>query len=90
MDVAKNILRTAYKNGITFFASARAYSDSEEKICEVFSSVRDNICIDIYQFHNPVFCLKAGDGSGLYDTLQFSFNYLASKKEEMLVKLCKE
>lgn len=55
MDVAKNILRTAYKSGITFFASARAYSDSEEKICEVFSAVRDNICIDIYQFHNPVF-----------------------------------
>lgn len=27
---------------------------------------------------------------GLYDTLQFPFSYLASKKEEELVDLCKE
>ncbi len=80
--------------------------------------------IDIYQFHNPSFCPKPGDGSGLYeamleakkqgkiryigltnhrlhvareavecglyDTLQFPFSYLASKKEEELVDLCKE
>ena len=24
-------------------------------------------CIDIYQFHNPSFCPKPGDASGLYD-----------------------
>lgn len=80
--------------------------------------------IDIYQFHNPAFCPKPGDGtglyeamleardkglirfvgmtnhrlsvaeeavrSGLYDTLQFPFSYLASEKEEALVSLCKE
>lgn len=80
--------------------------------------------IDIYQFHNPAFCPKPGDGtglyeamleareqglirfigitnhrlnvaeeavlSGLYDTLQFPFSYLASEKEERLVKLCAE
>ena len=80
--------------------------------------------IDIYQFHNPVFCPKPGDGtglyeamleakrlgkirhigmtnhrlsvaeeavrSGLYDTLQFPFSYLASEKEEALVRLCDE
>ena len=80
--------------------------------------------IDIYQFHNPSFCPKPGDGtglyeamleakrlgkirhigitnhrlavaeeavrSGLYDTLQFPFSYLASEKEEALVKLCEE
>lgn len=80
--------------------------------------------IDIYQFHNPAFCPKPGDGtglyeamleakrlgkirhigitnhrlaiaeeavrSGLYDTLQFPFSYLASEKEEALVKLCEE
>ncbi len=80
--------------------------------------------IDIYQFHNPSFCPKPNDGtglyeamleakkqgkihfigitnhrlsvaieavlSGLYDTLQFPFSYLAHKKEEDLVNLCKE
>ena len=80
--------------------------------------------IDIYQFHNPAFCPKPGDGtglyeamleakaqglirhigitnhrlsvaeeavrSGLYETLQFPFSYLASEKEEALVHLCRE
>lgn len=80
--------------------------------------------IDIYQFHNPPFCPKPGDGtglyeamleakaqgkirfigitnhrlsvaeeavrSGLYDTLQFPFSYLASEKEEKLVRLYEE
>ena len=80
--------------------------------------------IDIYQFHNPAFCPKPGDGSGLYEamleakqqglirhigitnhrlavaeeavksglyeTLQFPFSYLASEKEEALVRLCAE
>ena len=80
--------------------------------------------IDIYQFHNPPFCPKPGDGtglyeamleakrlgkirhigitnhrlavaeeavlSGLYETLQFPFSYLASEKEEALVRLCEE
>ena len=46
--------------------------------------------IDIYQFHNPSFCPKPNDGTGLYDTLQFPFSYLADQKDEDLVKLCKE
>lgn len=80
--------------------------------------------IDVYQFHNPAFCPKPGDGtglyeamleakaqgkirhigitnhrlavaeeavnSGLYETLQFPFSYLASEKDEALVKLCAE
>lgn len=80
--------------------------------------------IDIYQFHNPAFCPKPGDGSGLYEaameakkagkirhigitnhrlgvaqeaiesglyeTLQFPFCYLASEKDEALVAKCKE
>lgn len=80
--------------------------------------------IDLYQFHNPSFCPKPGDGSGvyeamleakekgivrhigitnhrlsvakeaiesgLYETLQFPFCYLASEKELELVELCKE
>ncbi|MBE5761508.1 MAG: aldo/keto reductase [Clostridiales bacterium] len=80
--------------------------------------------IDIYQLHNPAFCPKPGDesglydamveakkqgkirfigitnhrlpvaeeavNSGLYDTLQFPFSYLADEKDEALVKLCEE
>ena len=80
--------------------------------------------IDIYQFHNPAFCPKPGDGSGLYEamceakaqgkirhigitnhrlnvaneaiesglyeTLQFPFNYLATDKEHKLVEDCKK
>jgi aryl-alcohol dehydrogenase-like predicted oxidoreductase len=80
--------------------------------------------IDIYQFHNPAFCPRPNDGtglyeamleakekgiirfigitnhrlavaeeavrSGLYDTLQFPFSYLASEKEEALIRLCEE
>lgn len=80
--------------------------------------------IDLYQFHNPSFCPKPGDGSGvygamleakekgmvrhigitnhrlavakeaiasgLYETLQFPFCYLASEKELELVQMCKE
>lgn len=80
--------------------------------------------IDIYQFHNPPFCPKPGDGSGLYEamleakaqgkirhigitnhrlnvaeeavrsglyeTLQFPFCYLATDKDIALVELCRE
>ncbi len=80
--------------------------------------------IDVYQFHNPAFCPKPGDGtglyeamleakaqgkirhigitnhrlgvaaeaveSGLYETLQFPFCYLATEKDLALVRLCKE
>ena len=42
---AKVILRKAYENGIQFFDSARAYSDSEEKIGLALSDVRENIFI---------------------------------------------
>ncbi|MCD8215393.1 MAG: aldo/keto reductase [Clostridiales bacterium] len=80
--------------------------------------------IDIYQFHNPSFCPKPDDGSGLYEameeakkqgkilhigitnhrlklaketiesglyeTLQFPFCYLATEKDMEIVRLCKE
>lgn len=80
--------------------------------------------IDIYQFHNPSFCPKPGDGtglyeamleakaqgkirhigitnhrlsvareaieSGLYETLQFPFCYLASGSDMLLVDWCKK
>ena len=91
------LLKKAYQNGITFFDTARAYSDSEEKIGLALSDVRNHIYIatktmadsaegfwkdletsltllktdyiDIYQFHNPSFCPKPGDGSGLYEAM---------------------
>lgn len=44
-DEAKNILRKAYDNGINFFDTARAYSDSEEKIGYSLSDVRKDIII---------------------------------------------
>ena len=151
-DAAAAILRRAYDEGVRFFDTARAYSDSEEKIGYALSDVRDEIYIasktmaktaegfwkdlettltnlktdhvDILQFHNPAFCPKPGDESGLYDaaleakaqgkirhigitnhrinvakeaiesglyeTLQFPFSYLATDEEKELPKLCKE
>ncbi|MBW9172216.1 aldo/keto reductase [Clostridium estertheticum] len=44
-DEAKNILRKSYDNGINFFDTARAYSDSEEKIGYSLADVRKNIII---------------------------------------------
>ncbi len=45
IDTAIKILRRAYEGGITFFDTARAYSDSEEKIGLALSDVRKNIFI---------------------------------------------
>lgn len=151
-EYAGMLLRKAYDAGITFFDTARAYSDSEEKMGLALADVRDNITIatktgaadaktfwehletslkllktdhiDIYQLHNPAVCPKPGDGSGLYeamleareqgkirfigitnhrldvaeeavksglyDTLQYPFCYLATEREIELVKLCEE
>ncbi len=148
---AVKLLRKAYDNGVTFFDTARFYTDSEEKLGEAFEGIRDKIYIatktgattaegfwkdihtslknlrtdyiDIYQFHNPDFCPKPGDGSGLYEamleakekgmvrhigitnhrlsiaheavesglyeTLQFPFCYLATEKDIELVERCK-
>ena len=87
------LLRKAYDGGIRFFDTARAYSDSEEKLGAAFEEMREKVFIstktmakdvegfwkdletslsllktdyiDIYQFHNPSFCPKPGDGTGL-------------------------
>lgn len=45
MDMAKRILVKAFENGINFFDTARAYSDSEEKIGNALSSVRKQIIL---------------------------------------------
>jgi predicted aldo/keto reductase-like oxidoreductase len=45
LDEAAFLLRKAYENGINFFDTARAYTDSEEKIGYALSDVRKNIFI---------------------------------------------
>ncbi len=146
------LLRKAYDAGITFFDTARFYTDSEVKLGLAFEGMRDKVYIasktaavtpdafwkdldttltnlktdylDLYQFHNPAFCPTLIDGSnvyecmlkakeqgkirhigitnhrlsvakeaivsGLYETLQFPFSYLASEEEIKLVRMCKE
>ncbi|MGE5610754.1 MAG: aldo/keto reductase [Bacillota bacterium] len=42
---ATRILRKAYDHGITFFDTARAYSDSEEKIGQALADVRQHLVI---------------------------------------------
>jgi len=151
-ESAVEILRHAFEGGMTFFDTARYYTDSEKKLGLAFEGMRDRIFIatktgaqtadafwkdletslsllktdyvDIYQFHNPSFCPKPGDGtglyeamleakeqgkirhigitnhrllvakeaieSGLYETLQFPFCYLATEKDIEIVKMCEE
>lgn len=45
MDTAVRILRRAYEGGMRFFDTARAYSDSEEKLGQALQSVRPDIFI---------------------------------------------
>ncbi len=45
MNEAVRILQKAYDNGINFYDTARAYSDSEEKIGKALSGVRKNIIV---------------------------------------------
>ena len=155
LDEAVAILRKAYQGGMRFFDTARAYTDSEEKVGAAFGDgwvKREEIIIatktaaktpeefwqqldislrnlkteyiDIYQFHLMGQCWKPGDGtgmyecmlrakelgkirhiggtahkigiarelieSGLYETVQYPFSYLASDEEKELVKLAGE
>ena len=155
MDEAVRILRKAYDGGMRFFDTARAYTDSEEKVGAAFGDgyvKRDEIVIatktaaktpeefwqqldislnnlktdyiDIYQFHLMGQCWKPGDGtgmyecmlrakeegkirhiggtahkigiakelieSGLYETVQYPFSYLATDQEADLIRMCNE
>lgn len=145
---AVRLLRRAYDGGMTFFDTARAYSDSEMKVGKAFEGMRDKVFIasktmaktpekfwedldttltnlrtdylDIYQLHCVGQCYCPGDGtgmyealqeakaqgkirhigitahligiaeeivkSGLYETLQFPFCYLATDRDIALVK----
>lgn len=42
---AAELVRRAYEGGMTFFDTARAYSDSEEKLGEAFDGIRDRVYI---------------------------------------------
>lgn len=147
-EEAVKLLQRAYDGGMRFFDTARAYSDSEEKMGIAFSGMRDKIFIaskttaktpdqfwkdlnttltnlktdylDIYQFHCASQCYRPGDGtgmyecmiqarekgmirhigitahllgvaeeiisSGLYETIQFPFSYLATERDTELVQ----
>ena len=151
-EEAVKLLKAAYEGGMRFFDTARAYTDSEEKLGEAFSGMREKIFIasktlartpdkfwedldtslktlktdylDIYQLHCVPQCYVPGDGtgmyeameeakkqgkirhigitahkigiaeeivkSGLYETLQFPFSYLATDRDIALVHACKE
>ncbi len=150
-EEAVRLLRRAFEAGITFYDTARYYTDSEHKLGLAFAGMRDKIYIasktgavtpevfwkdlettltnlqtdylDLYQFHNPSFCPKPGDESGIYDcmrkakeqgkirhigitnhrlhvaqeavesglyeTLQFPFSYLASTEDLALQEQCR-
>lgn len=45
LEAAKTILLRAYEGGMRFFDTARAYSDSEEKLGHTFAGMRDRIYI---------------------------------------------
>lgn len=152
LDTAVKLLRGAYDGGMTFFDTARAYSDSEVKLGAAFDGMRDKIFIasktqaktpekfwedlhttltnlrtdylDIYQLHCVPQCYRPDDGtgmydallqakkqgkirhigitahligvaeeivsSGLYETLQFPFSYLASERDIALCRSCEE
>lgn len=97
LDEAVRLLRRALDGGITFFDTARSYSDSEEKLGAAFDACRERVLIatktpaqsaadfwedlrvslatlrtdyiDLYQLHNPSFLPVPGGADGLYDAL---------------------
>ncbi|MDO5848737.1 MAG: aldo/keto reductase [Methanobrevibacter sp.] len=67
-DDSLEILKKAYDNGIDFYDTARAYSDSEEKLGLAFSDVRDTIYIASKTM--------ATDVENFWKDLETSLNYL--------------
>ena len=76
MDEAVLILRRAYDAGITFYDTARGYTDSEEKLGRALSSVRDNVVI----------ATKTGatTRAGLLDDLETSLRRLRTDHVDIL------
>ena len=54
VEDAIKILRKAYDNGIRFFDTARAYSESERKIGLALADVREDIIIATKPMHTDV------------------------------------
>ena len=52
METATAILKRAYEGGMRFFDTARAYSDSEEKLGYAFEGMRDKIYIATPSWEN--------------------------------------
>ncbi|MCX7709434.1 MAG: aldo/keto reductase [Clostridia bacterium] len=52
METAVRILRKAYEGGMTFFDTARMYSDSEEKLGRAFEGMREKVFIATKTFSN--------------------------------------
>ena len=42
-EEAVKLLRKAYDHGVTFYDTARFYTDSEEKLGEAFDGMRDKV-----------------------------------------------
>lgn len=133
-DTARAYSDSEHKVGLAFekirenlYIATKSGAQTGEAMREDLKKSLENLktdYIDIYQFHNPAFCPKPGDESGLYDaaleakkegkirhigitnhrlsvageaiesglyeTLQFPFCYLATEKEEELVAGCKK
>lgn len=133
-DTARAYSDSEHKLGLAFenireklYIATKSGAQTGEAMKEDLKKSLENLktdYIDIYQFHNPAFCPKPGDNSGLYDaaleakkegkirhigitnhrlavakeaidsglyeTLQFPFCYLATEKEEELVEGCKK
>lgn len=76
-DTARTILRQAYEGGITFFDTARGYSDSEEKLGYALADVRDDIVIATKSS-------GASDRASLMDRLEISLRNLRTDHVDIL------
>ena len=100
---AVKLLHKACDGGINFFDTARAYSDSEQKVGAAFSGMRDRIVLatktgaqtaegfwrDISITNHRLAVAQEAIDSGLYASLQFPFSYLAGEQELALVEGCR-
>ncbi|MCD6365726.1 MAG: aldo/keto reductase, partial [Planctomycetes bacterium] len=73
---ADSLLRAAYEGGISYFDTARGYSDSEEKIGRSLSSVRDKIVISTK--------VHGGDKAAVLDALETSLKNLNTDYVDLL------
>ena len=104
IDDAVALARRAYEAGMTFFDTARFYTDSEEKLGEAFDGMREKVCIatktaaqnaeDFWKDLGVSLHNLRTDYIDIYQfhnpSLQFPFCYLATEKDLELVKKCKE